>query len=40
MKKEYNVPRLEVEEFEIEDVITRSGPGRLPDDDEEELLGG
>lgn len=36
MKKKYRVPDMEIELFEIEDVITRSGPGRLPDEEEED----
>lgn len=42
-KKEYFSPEVEIEKFEIEDVIARSGPGRPKRDDlldeEEELLG-
>lgn len=37
VKKEYSSPEMTVEEIEIEDVITRSGPGRpgLDEDDED-----
>lgn len=39
VKKKYTTPEMTIEEIEIEDVITRSGPGRPgADDDDEELL--
>ena len=41
VKKEYTAPEMTVEEIEIEDVITRSGPGRpgsLDEDEEDGLI--
>ena len=37
-KMRYERPTMEVEKFELEDIITRSGPGRLPTDEEDDLL--
>jgi len=37
-KMRYERPTLEVEKFELEDIITRSGPGRLPSEEEDDLL--
>lgn len=28
MKREYEIPSMEIEKIELEDVIARSGPGR------------
>lgn len=40
MKKEYISPEMTIEDIEIEDVITRSGPGRPGSmDDDDDLLG-
>ncbi len=39
MKKRYNVPEIEITEFQVEDVITATNPGGgivLPDDDWED----
>lgn len=38
MKKEYEIPLMEIEKLEIEDVIARSGPGRPATDEADELI--
>ena len=34
MKEKYTAPEMEIVEFEVEDVITTSGGGLTPDDNE------
>lgn len=39
VRREYSAPEMTIEEIEIEDVITRSGPGRPGmDEDDDELI--